>query len=493
MENDGAAIETMTFQKRASAACEIIGYTAQSAWLPVVLLFGTPWTEEVSFNVFDSLVIDGTRIAAGIVCLAVCCLCGFVFAAISNMIASPQRLVTLWIVSVACTAASLVVPHGIAGIVLMSIAFSIVHLLWKLHVLNKAIDGGIMLISTAACGFLLILSSTIAPAAMAFSAPILVLVSCFAFIAVSVKTFANWVFIPREAMRDEGIDNGRKLLAFVARSTAGFGIGTIAFALSPSPSIAAGGAAWILGAIVVLAISHARGLKKLFPKGVRRAVYAVVVLAAFAFFLALPLAGQVIAATIMLAASIALALSNAIDHYAVKKDDYLSDVFLAGSRQGTDSAGMLIGFAAGFIALSVLPAWPAISIATFATMECLVVFAVLRSIHAFSDKGERIRKTPLSDPWHAKMLTVARNSSLTPRQTQIFDALSRGRNAKYIMERLYLSEGTVKKQIFQIYKKLDVHTQQDLITLVLGTDADPSIASKCTDSKAYGAGAGDKA
>ena len=66
----------------------------------------------------------------------------------------------------------------------------------------------------------------------------------------------------------------------------------------------------------------------------------------------------------------------------------------------------------------------------------------------------------------------------TPRQTEIFDALSRGRNAKYIMQRLYLSEGTGEKQVFQIYKRMGVHAQQDLITLVMETDLDAAPAGK---------------
>ena len=52
------------------------------------------------------------------------------------------------------------------------------------------------------------------------------------------------------------------------------------------------------------------------------------------------------------------------------------------------------------------------------------------------------------------------------------------RNAKYIMQRLYLSEGTVKKQVFQIYKRMGVHTQQDLITLVMETDLDAAPAEE---------------
>lgn len=86
----------------------------------------------------------------------------------------------------------------------------------------------------------------------------------------------------------------------------------------------------------------------------------------------------------------------------------------------------------------------------------------------FFEQDEDLEET--ADEWHEKALLTAKVNGLTPRQVEIFDALSRGRNAKYIAQRLYLSEGAVKKQMFTIYKKLDVHKQQDLITLVMDGD-----------------------
>lgn len=72
-----------------------------------------------------------------------------------------------------------------------------------------------------------------------------------------------------------------------------------------------------------------------------------------------------------------------------------------------------------------------------------------------------------ADEWQEKAHLTAKINGLTSRQVEIFEALSRGRNARYIAQRLYLSEGAVKKQMFTIYKKLDIHKQQDLITMVM--------------------------
>ena len=44
--------------------------------------------------------------------------------------------------------------------------------------------------------------------------------------------------------------------------------------------------------------------------------------------------------------------------------------------------------------------------------------------------------------------------------------LVRGRNAQYIAEKFFISISTAKAHIHNIYRKLDVHSQQELINLV---------------------------
>lgn len=55
---------------------------------------------------------------------------------------------------------------------------------------------------------------------------------------------------------------------------------------------------------------------------------------------------------------------------------------------------------------------------------------------------------------------------LTPREEEILRYLARGRNTAYIQEKLVVSPHTVKTHVYNIYKKLDVHSQQQLIDLV---------------------------
>lgn len=60
---------------------------------------------------------------------------------------------------------------------------------------------------------------------------------------------------------------------------------------------------------------------------------------------------------------------------------------------------------------------------------------------------------------------IADERGLTERETEIFLCLARGRNVGFIQEHFVISRNTVKTHVKRIYKKLDVHSQQELIDL----------------------------
>lgn len=61
---------------------------------------------------------------------------------------------------------------------------------------------------------------------------------------------------------------------------------------------------------------------------------------------------------------------------------------------------------------------------------------------------------------------MAREYHLSERETEILGYLVRGRSQPFIQETLYLSKSTVSTHVKHIYKKLDVHSKQELIDLV---------------------------
>lgn len=68
--------------------------------------------------------------------------------------------------------------------------------------------------------------------------------------------------------------------------------------------------------------------------------------------------------------------------------------------------------------------------------------------------------------WKSTCEEVAQLHNLTQRESSIFMMLARGRNQNYIADELVLSPHTVKTHTYHIYKKLDVHSQQELIDMV---------------------------
>ena len=77
-----------------------------------------------------------------------------------------------------------------------------------------------------------------------------------------------------------------------------------------------------------------------------------------------------------------------------------------------------------------------------------------------------------SGRFRKKCEAVSNTYLLSNRESEVLFFLAKGHNAAYIQEKLYISEGTAKTHIRHIYRKLDVHTQQDLMKLVENTIVD---------------------
>ena len=70
---------------------------------------------------------------------------------------------------------------------------------------------------------------------------------------------------------------------------------------------------------------------------------------------------------------------------------------------------------------------------------------------------------------------TARHFKLSPRESEVFLLLAKGRNRAYIANKLAVGDETVKSHIKSLYRKLGVHSQQELIDLVdTGTKEEPS-------------------
>lgn len=61
---------------------------------------------------------------------------------------------------------------------------------------------------------------------------------------------------------------------------------------------------------------------------------------------------------------------------------------------------------------------------------------------------------------------LARQCRLSPREIEVFFLLAKGRNRAFIREELVIGDETVKSHVKSIYRKTDVHFQQELIDLI---------------------------
>lgn len=86
-----------------------------------------------------------------------------------------------------------------------------------------------------------------------------------------------------------------------------------------------------------------------------------------------------------------------------------------------------------------------------------------------ADANESLRRKV---PLQRRCEIIGRHYGLSPRECEIFRLLSIGRNAKAISEELHIARGTMNTHMRNIYRKLDVHSQQALIDLMQNADLD---------------------
>lgn len=86
---------------------------------------------------------------------------------------------------------------------------------------------------------------------------------------------------------------------------------------------------------------------------------------------------------------------------------------------------------------------------------------ILPDLNRYIPQGDEYKRI------EAGCKNLAKSHRLSERELEIMQYLCQGRSKPYIAETLYLSENTVKSYTKNLYKKLDVHSKQKLIDLVL--------------------------
>ena len=84
------------------------------------------------------------------------------------------------------------------------------------------------------------------------------------------------------------------------------------------------------------------------------------------------------------------------------------------------------------------------------------------------DEKESSMKSNARKPafWRDACDEIAKRYRLSKRETEIFHIISKGRNAEYVSNELFISVHTAKTHIANIYQKLDVHSSQEMLDLI---------------------------
>ncbi|NTU89659.1 MAG: helix-turn-helix transcriptional regulator, partial [Actinobacteria bacterium] len=143
------------------------------------------------------------------------------------------------------------------------------------------------------------------------------------------------------------------------------------------------------------------------------------------------------------------------------------------SLYGTDSGGVLTSFiyfvfCAAFAIVNVLIIQRPVLANPSSSVEKQMIFPALNDLDEH-DYHLKMGVNGIEDKqghWKTKCDLIAQEIDLSARQREVFFLLAKGRNAKHIQDTLYISSSTVKSHVYSIYRKMDVHSQQELIDKV---------------------------
>lgn len=132
------------------------------------------------------------------------------------------------------------------------------------------------------------------------------------------------------------------------------------------------------------------------------------------------------------------------------------------------------GFAFGWvvarlIALSLVSDFPEVigglSIAASVVTFVVPLYSIARYYSEKVTFGERSAGDPLRSI-EGKCLVISEAYGLTNREEEVVILLAAGYNRKYICEKLVISEGTARTHIKHIYRKLGIHSKEELLELI---------------------------
>lgn len=127
-----------------------------------------------------------------------------------------------------------------------------------------------------------------------------------------------------------------------------------------------------------------------------------------------------------------------------------------------------LAFFFGFIAAKacgLLGLFPLQGVALIATVVVCVVYSLVLPERTLLSLSPRLFGLS-HDSIEARCRDLAEHRGLTERETEVLSFLARGRDVSWIERKLFISRNTVNTHRKNLYRKLGVHTQQELLSLI---------------------------
>ncbi|MDO5117722.1 MAG: helix-turn-helix transcriptional regulator [Eggerthellaceae bacterium] len=146
----------------------------------------------------------------------------------------------------------------------------------------------------------------------------------------------------------------------------------------------------------------------------------------------------------------------------------LSSFFIVAKCRCIQFVGFIVGWLSSFYIMGF------INIKNLSILFCFIIIYlwVLQIIFIFQQKEKNVfenyapKEETKSNYFQQKIDLLATKYGLTSRQKEILAILAKGHGVDFISQELYISKATVKSHTYTIYKKMGVHTREEVMRLV---------------------------
>ncbi len=148
---------------------------------------------------------------------------------------------------------------------------------------------------------------------------------------------------------------------------------------------------------------------------------------------------------------------------------------LVGTTQACLYIGLLLGHAIGLaVTSSGVMDYAMLSMAALALVVLLAVIITFAPLSPLVEPtaAKRDKAMPADeeedavDTWQAHCERVAQDAGLSARETEVFMLLAKGRGIEHIQNKLCISGHTVKTHVYNIYRKMEINSREELLDAV---------------------------